>query len=80
LKKHRIVSFADYIVGMPGDTIEHYEEARLFFIENTPDIIEPYWMTYHPKTEIIKKDSNMRFLMMKTGFNKSRIIIPTQLL
>jgi len=55
LKKHRIVSFADYIVGMPGDTIEHYEEARLFFIENTPDIIEPYWMTYHPKTEIIKK-------------------------
>ncbi|KUG24589.1 radical sam domain protein [hydrocarbon metagenome] len=55
LKKYKIVSFADYIVGMPGDTIEHYEEARLFFIENTPDIIEPYWMTYHPKTEIIKK-------------------------
>jgi len=40
---------------MPGDTIEHYEEARLFFIENMPDIIEPYWMTYHPKTEIIEK-------------------------
>ncbi|KQC07678.1 MAG: hypothetical protein APR62_06210 [Smithella sp. SDB] len=55
LKKHKIISFADYIVGMPGDTIAHYEEARLFFIENTPDIIEPYWMTYHPKTEIIKK-------------------------
>ncbi|PKN52918.1 MAG: hypothetical protein CVU55_06770 [Deltaproteobacteria bacterium HGW-Deltaproteobacteria-13] len=55
LKKHKIVSFADYIIGMPGDTIEHYEEARLFFIENMPDIIEPYWMTYHPKTEIIEK-------------------------
>ena len=54
LKKHKIVSFADYIVGLPGDTIEHYEEARLFFIENMPDIIEPYWMSYHPKTEIIE--------------------------
>ncbi len=55
LKKHKIVSFADYIVGMPGDTLEHYEEARLFFIEDMPDIIEPYWMTYHPRTEIIEK-------------------------
>jgi anaerobic magnesium-protoporphyrin IX monomethyl ester cyclase len=55
LKKHKIVSFADYIVGLPGDTIEHYEEARLFFIENMPDIIEPYWMSYHPRTEIIEK-------------------------
>jgi anaerobic magnesium-protoporphyrin IX monomethyl ester cyclase len=55
LKKYKIISFADYIVGLPGDTIEHYEEARLFFIENMPDIIEPYWMSYHPKTEIIEK-------------------------
>ena len=54
LKKYNIVSFADYIVGLPGDTKEHYEEARLFFIENMPDIIEPYWMSYHPKTEIIE--------------------------
>jgi anaerobic magnesium-protoporphyrin IX monomethyl ester cyclase len=55
LKKHNIVSFADYIVGLPGDTIEHNEEARLFFLEHMPDIIEPYWMSYHPKTEIIEK-------------------------
>jgi radical SAM superfamily enzyme YgiQ (UPF0313 family) len=55
LKKHKIVSFADYIVALPGDIKEHYEEARLFFIENMPDIIEPYWMSYHPKTEIIEK-------------------------
>lgn len=55
LKKHRIVSFADYIVALPGDTIEHNEEARLFFLENMPDIIEPYWMSYHPQTEIIEK-------------------------
>jgi anaerobic magnesium-protoporphyrin IX monomethyl ester cyclase len=55
LKKYKIVSFADYIISLPGDTQEHYEEARLFFIENTPDIIEPYWMSYHPKTEIIEK-------------------------
>ena len=55
LKKYKIVSFADYIIGLPGDTIEHNEEARLFFIENMPDIIEPYWMSYHPKTEIIEK-------------------------
>ncbi|MBN1470512.1 MAG: B12-binding domain-containing radical SAM protein [Syntrophaceae bacterium] len=55
LKKHDIVSFVDYIVGLPGDTMEHNEEARLFFIENMPDIIEPYWMSYHPKTEIIEK-------------------------
>ncbi|MEN6431746.1 MAG: radical SAM protein [Smithella sp.] len=54
LKKYKIVSFADYIIGLPGDTIEHYEEARLFFIENMPDIIEPYWMSYHPQTEIIE--------------------------
>ncbi len=55
LKKHKIVSFADYIVGLPGDTIEHNEEARLFFLKNMPDIIEPYWMSYHPKTDIIQK-------------------------
>lgn len=55
LKKHGIVSFADYLIGVPGDTIEHYEEARLFFLENMPDIIEPYWMSYHPKTEIIER-------------------------
>lgn len=55
LKKYKIVSFADYIVGLPGDTLEHNEEARLFFIENMPDIIEPYWMSYHPQTEIIQK-------------------------
>jgi len=55
LKKHKIVSFADYIVGLPGDTKEHNEEARLFFLKNMPDIIEPYWMSYHPKTEIIQK-------------------------
>jgi len=55
LKKHKIVSFADYIVGLPGDTREHNEEARLFFLENMPDIIEPYWMSYHPKTEILGK-------------------------
>jgi anaerobic magnesium-protoporphyrin IX monomethyl ester cyclase len=55
LKKYKIVSFADYIIGLPGDTIEHNEEARLFFIENMPDIIEPYWMSYHPQTEIIEK-------------------------
>lgn len=55
LKKHNIVSFADYIVGLPGDTREHNEEARLFFLENMPDIIEPYWMSYHPQTEIIEK-------------------------
>ncbi len=55
LKKYKIVSFADYIVGLPGDTIAHNEEARLFFVENTPDIIEPYWMSYHPQTEIIEK-------------------------
>ncbi len=55
LKKYGIVSFADYIVAMPGDTIEYNEEARQFFLENMPDIIEPYWMSYHPKTEIIQK-------------------------
>jgi len=55
LKKYKIVSFADYIVGLPGDTIEHNEEARQFFTEHTPDIIEPYWMSYHPKTEIIAR-------------------------
>jgi anaerobic magnesium-protoporphyrin IX monomethyl ester cyclase len=62
LKKHGIVSFADYIVGLPGDTIEHNEEARLFFIENTPDIIEPYWMSYHPQTKIIKKGYDLKIL------------------
>lgn len=55
LKKYRIVAFADYIVGLPGDTLEHNEEARLFFLDNMPDIIEPYWMSYHPKTEILGK-------------------------
>jgi radical SAM superfamily enzyme YgiQ (UPF0313 family) len=75
LKKHNIVSFADYIIGLPGDTIEHYEEARLFFIENMPDIIEPYWMSYHPQTEIIKKAFEHHILndekmdLINHGFN-----------
>jgi anaerobic magnesium-protoporphyrin IX monomethyl ester cyclase len=55
LKKYKIVSFIDYIIGLPGDTIEHYEEARLFFIKNMPDIIELYWLSYHPKTKILEK-------------------------
>jgi len=66
LKKHNIVSFADYIVGLPGDTMEHNEEARLFFTENTPDIIEPYWMSYHPRTEIIEKGFEHKILNEKT--------------
>jgi len=66
LKKHGIVSFADYIVAMPGDTLEHNEEARLFFLENMPDIIEPYWMSYHPKTEIIKRGYDLDILNDET--------------
>ncbi|MFA5323591.1 MAG: radical SAM protein [Smithella sp.] len=66
LKKHGIVSFADYIIGLPGDTIEHNEEARLFFLENMPDIIEPYWMSYHPKTEIIEKGLEHKALTDET--------------
>ncbi|MBN1364655.1 MAG: radical SAM protein [Syntrophaceae bacterium] len=62
LKKHKIVSFADYIIGLPGDTLKNFEEARLFFLENMPDIIEPYWMSYHPKTEIIEKALELKIL------------------
>lgn len=62
LKKHGIVSFADYIIALPGDTMEHNEEARLFFLENMPDIIEPYWMSYHPQTEIIEKGFEHKIL------------------
>jgi radical SAM superfamily enzyme YgiQ (UPF0313 family) len=66
LKKHGIVSFADYIVALPGDTIEHNEEARLFFLENMPDIIEPYWMSYHPQTDIIQKGYELKILNDET--------------
>jgi radical SAM superfamily enzyme YgiQ (UPF0313 family) len=62
LKKYDIVAFADYIVGLPGDTLEHNEEARLFFLDHMPDIIEPYWMSYHPKTEIIEKGFEHKIL------------------
>ncbi|HON59201.1 MAG TPA: radical SAM protein [Smithella sp.] len=66
LKKYKIVSFVDYIVGLPGDTFEHNEEARRFFVEHTPDIIEPYWFSYHPKTEIIRRGVEHRQLNDKT--------------
>jgi radical SAM superfamily enzyme YgiQ (UPF0313 family) len=66
LKKHKIVSFADYIVALPGDTLEHNEEARLFFIENMPDIIEPYWMSYHPQTQIIETGYQLNILNDET--------------
>jgi len=75
LKKYKIVSFADYIVGLPGDTIENFEEARFFFLENMPDIIEPYWMQYHPKTEIIEKAVELNILdnekinLINLGYN-----------
>lgn len=42
LKKYNVVSFADYIIGLPGDTLENFEAARLFVLGNMPDIIEPY--------------------------------------
>jgi anaerobic magnesium-protoporphyrin IX monomethyl ester cyclase len=62
LKKYKIVSFVDYIIGLPGDTIEHYEEARLFFLENMPDLIETYWMSYNPQTEILEKAIELNIL------------------
>jgi len=62
LKKYRIVSFADYIIGLPGDSKEHFEQARLFFIENKPNNIEPYFMSYLPHTEILETALSLNVL------------------
>jgi len=54
LKESGILVQADHLLGIPGDTLEKEEESVLFYNKCRPDIISVYWLTYYPKTEIVK--------------------------
>ena len=54
LRRAGIMVQADHMLGIPQDTIENQEESVLFYNQHRPHIISVFWLTYYPRTPIIK--------------------------
>jgi len=54
LRRAGIMVQADHMLGIPQDTIENQEESALFYNQHRPHIISVFWLTYYPRTPIIK--------------------------
>jgi anaerobic magnesium-protoporphyrin IX monomethyl ester cyclase len=54
LKKEDILVQIDHMLGIPGDTPENQENDILFYNNCQPNVISVYWLTYYPKTTIVK--------------------------
>lgn len=54
LSKNKIWVICDNIIGLPGQSIQELVDMALFYSNYCPDIIELFWLSYYPKTEIIK--------------------------
>jgi radical SAM superfamily enzyme YgiQ (UPF0313 family) len=54
LKTVKIMVQVDHMLGIPSDTIENQENAVLYYNLYRPDLISVFWLTYYPKTPIIK--------------------------
>ena len=52
MKKFRLRSKFDYILGLPGEPIDSQEIAEDFFRFNTPSMLETYWTSFFPATEM----------------------------
>ncbi len=55
MKKYKINSKVDYILGLPGEPKQAQDTALEFFKCHTPTLIETYWTSYFPKTELMDK-------------------------
>lgn len=54
LKNYGISVQVDHMLGIPGDSILEQEKAILHYCKYRPDVISVFWLTYYPKTSIIK--------------------------
>lgn len=54
LRRAGIMVQADHMLGIPQDTIANQEESILFYNQHRPHIISVFWLTYYPRTPIIK--------------------------
>lgn len=54
IKNNGILLQLDHLLGIPNDNIKNQEENVLVYNENRPDIVSVFWLTYYPKTPIVK--------------------------
>lgn len=53
LKDARIFIQADHIIGIPEEDLSSLDEAVDFYLENSPDVISVFWLTYFPSVAIL---------------------------
>lgn len=54
IKRHNIRLIIDHIGGIPGETLKDYEEAALTYKKYHPNFATFFWLSYYPKTPILK--------------------------
>lgn len=54
IKRYKIRLIIDHIGGIPGETLEDYEEAALTYKKYHPNFAAFFWLSYYPKTPILK--------------------------
>lgn len=52
MKKYKVLAKFDHMLGLPGESIESQEKARMFYAENPPYRIQTYWVNFYPGTEM----------------------------
>jgi len=62
IKRHKIRLIIDHIGGIPGETLEDYEEAALTYKKYHPNFAAFFWLSYYPKTPILKTAVNQGVL------------------
>lgn len=55
LRRAGIMSQADLLLGVPGDTLEYQEEALAFFNRVRPHIVSVFWLTWYPGTTMLRQ-------------------------
>ncbi len=55
MKKYKIRSLCDHMLGLPGEALEAQESARKFYIEHTPYHISTFFTKLQPGTEIVQQ-------------------------
>lgn len=62
LKRAGITVQVDHMLGIPEGTVEVDERAAVFYNEVRPHVISVFWLTYYPKTEILRIAKGMNLL------------------
>lgn len=65
IKRHKIRLIIDHIGGIPGETLEDYEKAALTYKKYNPNFTAFFWLSYYPKTPILKTALNQGLLSEK---------------